>query len=77
MSYYDYGEDDMYRIGYFAFRWSYINKNTDVKMKQKGNETYNTVSYYVIKKLADRYFGFNVKKENLRGFESRDQYQGF
>ena len=77
MSFYDYGEDDMYRIGYFAYRWSYINKNSDVKIENKGNETYYTVSYDVIKKLADKYLGRDIKKEDLKGFESRDKYQGF
>ncbi len=77
MSYYDYGQDDMYRIGYFAFRWSYINKDSDVKVEKRDNETCYTVSYDVIKKLADKYFGLDVKKENLKGFESRDQYGGF
>ena len=70
VSYYDYGHPDMYKVGNFAYMWSYINKNSDVKIEGE----YYTVSFDVIKKLADKYLGLTLTKDDLKGIESVGPY---
>jgi hypothetical protein len=74
MSYYDGDEPDMYEVGKFAYMWTYINKNSDVKID--GN--YYTVSFDVVQKLADKYLGIKITKDDLKNCGSPDyKYQGF
>ncbi|MBO4901560.1 MAG: hypothetical protein J5518_02020 [Lachnospiraceae bacterium] len=71
---YDYGHPDIPALGYFAFRWSYLNKYKDVQVQ--GN--YYTVSYDVVKKLVDKYMGYSVSKEELANYGRPDElHQGF
>lgn len=69
MNSYDYGHPDMYRIGYFAFRWSYLNKYKDVRMENN----YYTVSFDVVKNLADRYLGLSLSREDLEAYGKPDE----
>ncbi len=70
MSFIDMSEPDPYKIGYFAYKWTYINKNADVKVE--GSDY--TISYDIIKQLADKYLDIDLKKEDLTPFESLGQY---
>lgn len=74
MSSYDYGHPDMYRIGYFAFRWSYLNRYKDVKAEGD----YYTVSFDTVKNLAQRYLGLDISRDELDGLEKPDAlHEGF
>ena len=75
MQYYKESLSDLYldRIGYFAFMWSYINRQSDVKTD--GN--YYVVTYDTVRRLADRYFGLDISREDLADHETPDSMYGW
>ena len=74
MSYFNGDDRDMYEIGQFAYMWTYINKGSDVKTEGSNY----TVSFDTVKKLADKYLGIEISKNDLKNYSSPDyKYQGF
>ncbi len=74
MTSYDEDQVNMYEVGYFSYMWSYINRNSDVKVEGQ----YYTVSFDTVKRLADKYLGIKVDKDVLNSCSSPDEmHQGF
>ncbi|MCR5673722.1 MAG: hypothetical protein K6F87_08435 [Lachnospiraceae bacterium] len=72
MESFDYGHPDLEKVTRFAYMWSKINKQSNIKVE--GN--YYCISFDLIKKIAEKYFALTVTEDELNGISWDEENYG-
>ncbi|MCR5302571.1 MAG: hypothetical protein K6E49_09065 [Lachnospiraceae bacterium] len=74
MPYFDYGRPDTGDLADFAYRWTYINKWTDLDITTDG---YYTLSLDKVKNVVNKYMDIDLTDDDLNSYTWPNVYQGF
>ena len=74
MGYFDYGRPDTGDLADFAYRWTYINKWSDLDITTDG---YYTLSLDKVKNVVNKYMDITLTDDNLISYTWPNIYQGF
>ena len=74
MSSFDYGRPDTGELADFAYRWTYINKQSDIDITTDG---YYTISLDKVKRVVNKYMDYDLTDDDLDSYTWPNADQGF